>query len=279
MVDYLYDGTFEGVLTCIYHHYYSEKASGIFLREEYQSTMLGGYQEVETDADKAITVYEAIEKKISSGDLKRVYKVFASDVKEKECKILNYVRLGFVRGSCISLLHGEPIVFAAQEAEKRVNNEVHKLKGLVRFSELENGVLYSPIEPQCDVVEFLAPHFCDRFKNEAFLIHDVRRGKPLRLTRGSGMSGDLRGVNLPPFPRRKRTIRICGKLILRIWRFGKGLTHAVRKTGCRCGIGSILQSFICKGLIGLFRFRTFKCPFITFCALFITIRAQLPERW
>ena len=51
-------------------HYYSEKASGIFLREEYQSTMLGGYQEVETDADKAITVYEAIEKKISSGDLK-----------------------------------------------------------------------------------------------------------------------------------------------------------------------------------------------------------------
>ena len=72
MVDYLYDGTFEGVLTCIYHHYYSEKASGIFLREEYQSTMLGGYQEVETDADKAITVYEAIEKKISSGDLKPV---------------------------------------------------------------------------------------------------------------------------------------------------------------------------------------------------------------
>ena len=204
MVDYLYDGTFEGVLTCIYHHYYSEKASGIFLREEYQSTMLGGYQEVETDADKAITVYEAIEKKISSGDLKRIYKVFASDVKEKECKILNYVRLGFVRGACISLLHGDPIVFSAQEAEKRVNNEVHKLKGLVRFSELENGVLYSPIEPQCDVVEFLAPHFCDRFKNEAFLIHDVRRGKALAAYQGEWYVRGFTRRELAPFSKKEK---------------------------------------------------------------------------
>ena len=29
MTDYLYDGTFEGILTCIYHHYYTDKATGI----------------------------------------------------------------------------------------------------------------------------------------------------------------------------------------------------------------------------------------------------------
>ncbi len=184
MVDYLYDGTFEGVLTCIYHHYYTEKASGIFPREEYQSGMLGGFREIETDVKKAVIVYEAIEKKISFYDLRRIYKVFSSDAEEKECKILNYVRLGFVKGAGVSLLHGEPIVFAAQAAEKRVNNEVHKLKGLVRFSELENGALYSLVEPKCDVIEFLAPHFCDRFKNEPFLIHDVKRGKALAAYRG-----------------------------------------------------------------------------------------------
>ena len=179
MVDYLYDGTFEGLLTCIYYHYYSEKASGIFHKSEYQSTMLGGYQEVETDEEKAITVYEAIEKKISNFNLKRIYKVYMSSVDRKETKILNYVRLGFVKGSCISLLHGEPIVFAVEEAEKKVNAEVHRLKGLIRFSELGNGVLYSPIDPGHDVVEFLANHFSDRFKNEAFIIHDTGRSKAL----------------------------------------------------------------------------------------------------
>ena len=185
MVDYLYDGTFEGLLTCIYHHYYTEKASGIFRKEEYQSTMLGGYQEVETEEEKTITVYEAIEKKISSEDLKRVYKVFMSSVANKETKILNYVRLGFVKGSCVSMLHGDPIVYEVQQAERKVNGEVHRLKGLIRFSELGNKVLYSPIEPDHDLIEFLADHFCDRFKNEPFIIHDVKRSKALIAYQGS----------------------------------------------------------------------------------------------
>ncbi len=64
MIDYLYDGTFEGILTCVYHHYYTEKASGIYRSDTYQSTLLGGCMEVETDPVKATTVYEAIEKKI-----------------------------------------------------------------------------------------------------------------------------------------------------------------------------------------------------------------------
>ena len=45
MQDYLYDGTFEGFLTCVYHHYYTEPAAGICLKEEYQSSLLGGFQE------------------------------------------------------------------------------------------------------------------------------------------------------------------------------------------------------------------------------------------
>ena len=179
MVDYLYDGTFEGLLTCIYHHYYTEKASGIFHREAYQSTMLGGFREVEAEPEKAARVYNAIEEKLSPYDLKRIYKVFMSGVDHKETRILSYVRLGFVKGSGISLLHGDPIVYAVQEAEKKVNVEIHRLKGLIRFSEMGNRVMYSPIEPDHDILEFLAEHFCDRFKHEAFLIHDVRRSKAL----------------------------------------------------------------------------------------------------
>ena len=53
MQDYLYDGTFEGFLTCVYHHYYTEPAVGICLKEEYQSSLLGGFQEVHTDLEKA----------------------------------------------------------------------------------------------------------------------------------------------------------------------------------------------------------------------------------
>lgn len=184
MADYLYDGTFEGLLTCVYHHYYNEKAQGIFRREEYQASMLSNYIEVESDTEKSETVYNAIRDKISPYDLRRVYKAFMSCDVHKEMKILNYVRYGFIKGSCISMLHGEPIVYAVQDLERKVNNEVHRLKGLIRFSELKEGVLYSPIEPDNDILEFLATHFTDRYKNEPFIIHDMKRDKALVAYKG-----------------------------------------------------------------------------------------------
>lgn len=179
MVDYLYDGSFEGLLTCVYLHYYNEKADGIFLMDEYQPNMLKAWVEVETDSNKADIVYEAIKNKISGYDLRRIYKVYRSSAEGKEKIILDYVRFGFIKGSCVSMLHGDPIVFAMQSIEKKVSCEVHRLKGLIRFSELQGGVLYSPIEPDHDIVEFLADHFCDRYKNEPFIIHDMKRSKAL----------------------------------------------------------------------------------------------------
>lgn len=178
-MDYLYDGTFGGLLTCIYHHYYTEKASGIFKWDQYQSTLLGGCMQVETDDEKAARVYEAIETKISPYDLRRIYKVYLSDDNEKEIKILRYTVYGFRIGSKISLLHGDPVVAAVQAIEKRVNTERERMLQFVRFSVVENDVLYGRIEPDNDVLELIAEHFCDRFRNDPFMIHDVKRRKAL----------------------------------------------------------------------------------------------------
>lgn len=179
MTDYLYDGTFEGLLTCIYYHYYGERASGIFRREYYQSCMLGGYTDVETDEEKAIRVYDAIEKKISPYDLRRIYKVFLSDDEDKEIKILKYVVLGFKLGGKVSLLHGDPVVFDVQSIEKKINVEKERMLQFVRFRVMKDGIMYAVIEPDNDVIELIAEHFCNRFRNEPFIIHDKRRSKAL----------------------------------------------------------------------------------------------------
>ena len=134
MIDYLYDGTFEGLLTCIYENYYTEKASGIFREEAYQSNLLGGCMEVKTDPQKAITVYEAIEKKISAYDLRRIYRVFLSSDEYKETRILRYIILGFKTGGRISLMHSDPVVLDIQMIEKKVNVERERMMQFVRFS-------------------------------------------------------------------------------------------------------------------------------------------------
>lgn len=178
-MDYLYDGTFDGLLTCIHHHYYIGKATGIFLNDEYQPNFLNESMEVETDENKADIVYDAIERKISSYDLRRIYKAYLSVEPEKEMKILRYIVMGFKIGSKISMLHSDPIVFDIQTIEKKISNEKERMLQFVRFSVMKNDVLYARIEPDHDVIELTAHHFCDRYKNDPFIIHDVKRNKAL----------------------------------------------------------------------------------------------------
>jgi len=221
-VNYLYDESFEGFLTCVWHDYYSERAEGIFTADgDYQLDLLRYGLTVETDAQKAARVLGAIERKISVWDAERLYRVHCTNEPEKEMKMLRYIRLGFRIGGKLRLLHGDPVVLAVQKAEQRLGREAHRLCGIIRFSALGNpgnepmsaarngmeypqvtdgmegsrvadgigesratakagaGLLYASIEPDNDVLEFIAPHFADRFRWDPFLIHDLRRGKAL----------------------------------------------------------------------------------------------------
>lgn len=205
MVDYLYDDTFEGFLTCVYLNYYEDKASGIYSEKSYQANLLNPFKVATTDETKATKVYDAIANKISSLDLKRVYKVFMSNGKEKENKILNYIKLGFKEGKKVGALHSNPVVFEVQQLEYKVNAEIHRLYGLVRFQVINPNntqsieVLYSKIEPDHDLVEFLANHFSDRFHREPFIIHDARRNKALIAKEGNWYVSEFTEKDLSEF--------------------------------------------------------------------------------
>ena len=183
-MNYLYDESFHGFLTCVYHHWYTGKAKGIFPDGDYQLDLGRFAMTVETETDKAERVLFSIIEKISEWDAQRVFQVFCSNEPEKEMKLIRYLELGFRKGPKTRLLHGNPVVKAVEAAERRVGMEVHRLCGLIRFSEIEepgsgNPILYSKIEPDNDCLEFLAPHFSDRYKNEPFIIHDLGRSKAL----------------------------------------------------------------------------------------------------
>lgn len=196
-MDYLYDGSFEGLLTCVYHHYYTHKAAGIFLAQGYQQRLMHQTYTVESDYAYAQRVYSAMETKFTAYDLKRIYRVFLSDNIDKEMIILNYIRLGFVKGSDVWRLHGNPIVYELQQLDKQVSNEAHRLEGLVRFSYLEGGVAYSRIEPDHQILELIADHFSDRFRNNPFIIHDIKRNKAIVAYEGSWYLTYFTGEELP----------------------------------------------------------------------------------
>ena len=205
MVDYLYDGTFEGFLTCIYENYYVEKASGIYKKENYQANLLSSSREVKTEERKSAKVYEAIGHKISRDDLRRIYRTFLSSDPEKENKLLHYIRLGFKVGAKIDQLHSNPVVFAVQQCEYKVSIETHRVKGLARFSALKNGtadgqeILYCCIEPDHDILELVADHFSDRLKSDPFIMHDKTRDKAVFAQGGEWYISEFTEKDLPRY--------------------------------------------------------------------------------
>lgn len=175
-MDYLYDGTFEGLMTCIYHHYKKEKASGIYELTNYQQSLVHQSEIVETDISKAKTVSDAINKLISREAYIHVYYSYLSNDANKENLILDFLIFAFKYGRNTMNFYTHEKVLPINEIYKRVAREEHRVLGILRFSDI-GGILYAKYSPDNDISILLADHFADRYKFEKFIIFDEKRKK------------------------------------------------------------------------------------------------------
>jgi probable DNA metabolism protein len=177
-ISYLYDGSFYGLLTVIYESYYSHSIPiNISIdtgAKNPQQSFLMDERLIDTNYEKAEKVSNAILNKISPEALDEIYHAYLSDVKGKELIIYNYIKLGFKIGKAIdSHLYAEE-VSALHKLVKKVTKEVMNIIGFIRFTYI-NNFYYAVYEPDHNISELIAPHFADRFADQYFIIHDIRR--------------------------------------------------------------------------------------------------------
>lgn len=174
---YLYDGTFEGLLTSIYEAYYSPvKPDQIMQEATFQPNLIDQVTVIETDPQKADKVYDSIERKISPLALRHVYEVYLSEDVDAGTIIYRYLQLGYKIGDKVTQYSVHEDVLPVFKISRRIWAEQHRLLGLVRFKLLENGGYYAPLEPDHNVVALIAPHFAERMGDLSWMIHDLKRG-------------------------------------------------------------------------------------------------------
>ncbi|MDR7855302.1 TIGR03915 family putative DNA repair protein [Tissierella sp.] len=177
MIQYIYDGSFDGLLTSIYEAYYREEdIDDIVAEDSMEENFLIRRVFIATEMEKATKVYKAIEDKISEESLRRVFYSYLSELPRHGRIILEYIRLGFKFGPQVDLNLSNDIVLKMDNIYRKVSGERHRMLGLVRFKQLENGLFYSSIEPDHNIVGLIAPYFVSRMTNENWVIHDVKRG-------------------------------------------------------------------------------------------------------
>lgn len=170
-VVYRYDGSFDGLLCCVFESYDQKEIPLNILSLDAEELLLFPARKIPTDPQKAQRVLRSIPAKIGPAALAFVRHVFLTCLDQKELYTLLFLRLGYQHGPAVMNMLTNDVVSTLQKAVKHLSNESHLLKGFLRFS-IINNVLVGEIEPKNYVLPLMATHFCERYPEENFLIHD-----------------------------------------------------------------------------------------------------------
>jgi probable DNA metabolism protein len=178
MKTYIYDGSFEGFLSCVFDVLKSKenpseivsldkKQNGLFVKELY----------IDTSLKKADLCMNFFKNRFSSYSARHIYFVYLSSAAGKEMRILQYIKLGLKKGKCLDRFLTDDRVLSVHKISQKVACEAHRMKGLLRFKELENGELYAAMSTDHFVLPLLCPFFAQRLKKMQWVIHDIKRRK------------------------------------------------------------------------------------------------------
>lgn len=177
MITFLYDGTFEGLLTAVYEGYYGlRRPDRIELPDHRQGDLLEEVLWVETDIEKSSKVSDAIARKLSREILEHVLYAWLSEDAGAGTVIYAFLRHAFRAGPSAIGHESHPVVNPLLRLSRSVTRESHRLLGLARFMQLDSGIYYSRIEPDFNVLMLLASHFAERLGDQVWVLHDSRRG-------------------------------------------------------------------------------------------------------
>lgn len=174
---WVYDGSIEGLLSTIYAWFYSnEKPERIRDEAHYQADLLLERMDLVSDPLQAQKVMDGILEKLGRDTFELMLKAYLSEDEDIAMIIIRFLEYAFKKGAGVIQHLADPRVAAFAKRSAAVSRESHKLIGLLRFVELDSGILYAAYESTYSQLLILAPHFAERLSNQVWVIHDKARG-------------------------------------------------------------------------------------------------------
>ncbi|MGQ8335398.1 TIGR03915 family putative DNA repair protein [Sunxiuqinia sp. A32] len=172
----IYDSTFEGFLTVVFECY-ARKIIPIDIRKDrdFQNTLFAECLNIQTDQKKAERVWNGVQKKLHQRNKDLPFVTFLSEDDGIEMKLFRFIKRVFDSERMIDTDYGDRDVLELRKIKRKVMQESMRMLQFVRFQKTKDGLYFSPIEPQYDVLPFTIKHFKDRFADQPWLIYDLKR--------------------------------------------------------------------------------------------------------
>lgn len=132
------------------------------------------YVESEASEEKALAVERLIQNHLGGISYRMLYHAALSHDKNKGNAIWGTMIAARNMKDSTKVMDNltNPSVEKVFELYRQVSNEAHFFKEILRFRELESGILFAQIEPKSQILTLIAPHFENRLPLENWMIYD-----------------------------------------------------------------------------------------------------------
>ena len=163
---YQYDGSFEGLLCCVFESYTKKERPTAILHDGDEEPSLFEIRAVVTDHAHAQRIYRSLYRRSPDvGPFLR--RAFLTCLPNKEMSIYRFIVKFYREGAPLLSRLSDETYLPLLKAVRHLSSEVEQFRGFTRFSDFD-GVLGAEIEPKNRVLPMLRRHFCERYRSEYF---------------------------------------------------------------------------------------------------------------
>ncbi len=176
MTIFIFDNTFEGLLTSVFEAYFRRTFPDALLPEGEPLPLF--HEEVFTvitEEEKAKRVWRGLQKKLSSGALSCLAQCWLAEEAETPMLLFRYIRKAVDAPRSIETNFADPDVLEFSRMWKRVDWERLRMLQFIRFQKAADGTFFAAVEPEKNALPLAIDHFKDRFADQPWLIYDIKR--------------------------------------------------------------------------------------------------------
>ena len=175
MIYFIYDNTFEGLLTAVFDAYNRKEFPDRIVNSNYSIPLFTETHLVISDTKKSDRVLKGLKKKISKSALNMLFVCYLSEIEDIEMMLFRYIQKALSSPISIEMNFADDDVLMLSKIYKKVINETSHIKQFVRFQKTADEMFFAVVDPIYDVLPLCSDFFGDRYADQQWILYDSRR--------------------------------------------------------------------------------------------------------
>lgn len=176
MLVYIYDKSLDGLLSAVFDAYSRrESPECIAAAGEPLPMFTEQTHDVYTSAENAARVWSGLAKRADKYICNMLMCVWLSEEAGSDDLIFRYLRKVFDSPKGVVFNFADDDILEVKQLARKVSIEGERMRQFVRFQKAADGTYFAPVSPQYNALPLAVNHFCDRFRDQKWLVYDTRR--------------------------------------------------------------------------------------------------------